>query len=457
MTSDNRDVRAEREAGDQSDAERPLDPTRRQFFRAFSRQTVAGAGNVIGVAEALRRGTSTATAELLGLGFGSPQATAARLQQRLDAEATSGTTKADPAQPFASAYAYSDDAVLLLDQRLLPAQRTTVACTEASEVATAMRSGVTGGGPILAEVAAHTLVLALAGEAGTSATAQRRAFDTAADTLLAARPSIRAVGWAVEWLRGTLARGPAEAHEPGAMVTALRRQAEAIVMELALDHARLGRFGAEALGSRQDDDRLDLLLHGELGPLSCGLVGTGFAVVRGLLDGGRDVHVWLTEGGPDVAGGRISSLQLHQLGVPHTLIPDAAVGWLFDNRTVDAVLVRLDTITPGGDGIGPVGAVSVARLAEAAGVAVLGCATTSSIQPAGARPVDLSTEMGVPEGGTPVATRLQPLADVVPARLMDGCLTEEGLLRPPFETALGRALESRSSRRAAEQGIGQIS
>jgi methylthioribose-1-phosphate isomerase len=454
MSSDESAARGEPPADPVSDADRPADPTRRQFFRAFGRQTVAGAGNVVGAAETLRRGGAAAASELLGLGFGSPAANAARMQ----ASAESPPPSVEVGLRFSSPYAYADDAIVLLDQRRLPSERSTVACREASEVAAALRAGVINGGPILAEVAAHTLVLAVAGAGETSPDHRRRAFETAAETLLTARPPIRAGAWAVERMR--IAHERVIDSEHATVVADMRREAEAIAMELALDHARLGRLGAPVLpkrteGARPEERPLNLLFHGEMGPLSCGLVGTGFAVLRSLLDGGTELHVWLTEGGPRVRGGSLSSLQLAQLDIPHTVIPDAAASWLFENRSIAAALIRLDTIAAG-QALGPIGATNVARLARAAGVPVLGCATTSSIEPADTPGTGYLPEMASPSD-LPDATaqnRLEPITDSVPTHLLDAILTEEGPVEPPYDSALPRALEARAARRAAETVTG---
>jgi methylthioribose-1-phosphate isomerase len=445
MTNDESAARGQPPGGPGSNHERPADPARRQFFRAFGRQTVAGAGNVIGAAETLRRGGTAAASELMGLGFGSPATNAARMQ----AAAETPPPAHETGQRFSSPYAYSDEAIVLLDQRLLPEERATVAFTEASEVAAALRAGVIGGGPILAEVAAHTLVLAVAAAAGGSEPVRRRAFDTAAETLLGARPTIRAVGCAVARMRAVHERLLTAREDGPAAVARLRREAEAMAMETALDHARLGRLGAETLSRRHPSGRLELLFHGEMGPLSCGLVGTGFAIVRSLLDGGRDVHLWVTDGGPRLRGGALSSLQLEQLEVPHAVIPDAAIGWLLDNRRIDAAVIRLDTVAPDGSSLAPIGAANLARLTPAAGVPVFGCATTSAVGPD-------ATAVRAPELAPAGERRVEPLVDAVPDGLLEAILTEEGVLVPPYVDSIAAAVTARSSRRLADSVTGAV-
>src|SRR5688500_15519999 len=129
--------------------DQPADPGRRQFFRRIGQDTAISAGRAVGAAESLRRGGTALATEILGYGLGDPARSATRLEERMERP---------PASSFASAYRYTGDALVLLDQRALPERRDEVACREASEVAAAFRAGVAGG-PILGEIAAYALVL----------------------------------------------------------------------------------------------------------------------------------------------------------------------------------------------------------------------------------------------------------------------------------------------------------
>jgi methylthioribose-1-phosphate isomerase len=224
----------------------------------------------------------------------------------------------------------------------------------------------------------------------------------------------------------------------------LRAEADAIAAQAALGHARLGRLGAESL-SAADGTIENVLLHGEMGPLSCGLVGTGFAVVQAIQavqathavpPSDRPVHVWVTDGGRSLDGARLSAMQLAQLDTPHTVVADAAVGWLFDNRRLDAVLLRGDWVCANGDTGAPIGSLGVARLAAAAGVPVSVCATGSAFDLASVDGAAVPMEMRPPDpsvGNRPASTsRLDPAVDVVPCGLIANFMTANGVLRPPF-------------------------
>jgi methylthioribose-1-phosphate isomerase len=170
---------------------------------------------------------------------------------------------------------------------------------------------------------------------------------------------------------------------------------------------------------------MNILLHGDMGPLSCGLVGTGFAVVQSLVAAGTAVHVYVTEGGRRSDGARLSAPQLAQLDIPHTVVADAAVAWLLDSRPVDFALIRADTVFANGDCAGPLGSANVARLCAGAGVPAYACATSASIEPHAEDASGVALE--VAERG-----RIEPLTDVAPAALLAGLVSERGVLRPPF-------------------------
>ena len=123
---------------------------------------------------------------------------------------------------------------------------------------------------------------------------------------------------------------------------------------------------------------------------------------------------------------------------PHTIIPDAAVGWLLANRRIDAVLLRGDVVCANGDVGTVVGSLGIARLAAAASVPVYVLAPRSAIDPAAADGsalrVDLrSASEQLAAGGTddmpsgrPVVfgARLTPHSDVVPADLVERAVSE---------------------------------
>jgi methylthioribose-1-phosphate isomerase len=283
-------------------------------------------------------------------------------------------------------------------------------------------------GPVLGEVAAHGISLAAATAAARdrSAASLEQRVRAAAGTLRAARRDVGALVAAVDRMEGRFDVLAARGATPDEIADGLAAEADAIALAAAAAHAQIGRLAATVLtharsdgaptGARTDAQLtrpLNVLLHGDSGPLTCGLVGMSTACFRALIDAGMDLHVWVTAGAPSNEGARITAYQLAQSDVPSTVIPDTAVGWLLANGPIDAVLLRGDAVARNGDVAALVGALQVAQMARTAGVPVLVLAARVSVEP------ELSDLRGLlPHTGVPVA-------DIVPAALISSVVTEE--------------------------------
>jgi methylthioribose-1-phosphate isomerase len=249
-----------------------------------------------------------------------------------------------------------------------------------------------------------------------------------------------------------------ELNDDGHVVArAVRDEAEAIVAEAAEDHERLATLGLAEMPI-PDGRPLEILTHCNTGPLACGQFGTALGVVQAAVHAGRDVHVYVDETRPYLQGARLTAWELAQAGVPHTLIADAAAGWVLATKTVDAILVGADRIAANGDTANKIGTYPLAVLAQRHGVPLYVCAPTSSMDLASAEgpaiPIEERSPLEVTEfRGTPTAppatVALNPAFDVTPAELITAFVTEEGVLRPPFGPGLATAVARARGRRTA--------
>ena len=407
------------------------DPTRREFFRTFGRETARSAGTMMGAAAELRRRSGEAARELLDLG--QPGGVDARPAPVPDSASEAVGT-------FNSAYRVSGGSLLILDQRELPTRVSIITCREPSEVASAIRLGAVNCGPVTGELAAYAMALAVAEAAHADRSARDQALRAAANTLRGARRDVRALTAAADRmearydeLTGTEAAGAIG----DALAATMRAEADAIATEAQLANAALGRVGAEILD--ETSESINLLMHADMGPLSCGMVGAGTQIIQELMEAGHYVHVWVTEGAPSMEGTRLAGYQLTQLDVPHTVIPDTAVSWLLASRRIDAALLRGDTVGATGETLAPIGSRNVAQLATDAGVPVHVVASASAFAPSDVDPKSLLFDLRSPtEALHPapestmaspqtVEVRLAPTTDLVPPRLVSGFITETGL------------------------------
>ena len=138
---------------------------------------------------------------------------------------------------------------------------------------------------------------------------------------------------------------------------------------------------------------------------------------------------------PSGEGSRIAALELHQLDITHTVIPDSAIGWLFANRRVDAVALRGDTVANNGDTVDAARRTGRRR-------SLRSDSQRSRARPRAAaswdRPApdasDLVLDMrSAAELGSAGRARLNPSFDVVPARLVSAYVSERAVVTPPFK------------------------
>jgi methylthioribose-1-phosphate isomerase len=431
-----------------------VDLGRRGFFRAFAGELFQTAATVAGAAQALQRASAEAAGAILD-----PGAAAGLLGAGNDA-ATRGP---DTPRGFRTPFREDDGALVLIDQRRLPDAIVEYSCRSASEVAFAIREMVIRGAPAVGQAAAIGMALTAGKMRASRPYARRATLRGSANALINSRPTAVNLRWAVD---RTMARYEAlgDLSEDGdAIADAMRAEADAIVFEATTDHGRMAGFGLGILPSPEDRP-VRILTHCNTGPLAGGQFGTALGVVQAAHNADRAIHVWVDETRPFLQGARLTVWELAQAGVPHTLIPDAAAGHLMARGEVDVVLVGGDRVAANGDTANKIGTYPLAVLAARHGIPFYVVAPTSS--------VDLDTRDGstipieerraeevlefrgvrVAPAGTEVRN---PAFDVTPAELISAIVTEEGVLRAPYETGLhdavaaSRARWGRASPRAA--------
>jgi methylthioribose-1-phosphate isomerase len=275
-----------------------------------------------------------------------------------------------------------------------------------------------------------------------------------------ARPTAVNLRWAVERVMARFNEVGDLSEDGDAIASAMRAEADAIVMEATIDHGRLATFGLAVLPTPQDRP-VRVLTHCNTGPLACGQFGTALGVVQAAYHADRPIYVWVPETRPYLQGARLTTWELAQAGVPHALIPDVAAGHLMARGEVDVILVGADRVAANGDTANKIGTYTLAVVAARHRIPFYVCAPTSS--------VDLATPDGsaivieerkalevleirgvrIAPAGTPVRN---PAFDVTPAELITGIVTDEGVVRAPFEAGLRDATDAARARWAAARG-----
>jgi methylthioribose-1-phosphate isomerase len=317
------------------------------------------------------------------------------------------------------AHEFAGDALLLLDQRRLPAKVTWLRYTTAADVAAAIADLVVRGAPAIGVAAAYGL--ALAGRSG-----DREEVRQAADRLVAARPTAINLKWAVKRL---LARAGAVSDDQ--LAATLRQEAEAIHAEDARMCRRIGEHGQQLLGERPR-----ILTYCNAGALATGGIGTALAPVYVAAEAGRQPQVYACETRPVMQGARLTSWELTQAGIPVTLLVDGAAAFLLARGEVDAIFVGADRIAANGDVANKIGTYALACASARHDVPFYVAAPQSTFDPhtpAGADipiefrpPEELSDRFAEPVSPTGISC-WTPAFDVTPRALVTAYVSDSGV------------------------------
>lgn len=310
----------------------------------------------------------------------------------------------------------------LLDQRKLPFEEIWIPCRSAAAVAGGIREMVVRGAPAIGVSAACGVVLAhFAGEDLVQADA----------ILRASRPTAVNLFYALDRMKPCW----------GSLEASLS-EARAIWSEVETTEQAISQHGAKVLWGQ-------VLTHCNTGPLATGGYGTALgAIIEGHRQG-RVQHVWVDETRPYLQGARLTAYELQKAGVPATLVTDNMAGYLMSQKKVDAVILGTDRMALNGDFANKIGSYALAVLAKHHGIPFYPALPLSSVDPrlhsGEAIPIEeRSAEEVVSVRGAPIAPAgfpaFHPAFDVTPHTLVTGIVTEKGVLYPPFDEALRRAL-----------------
>ncbi|MFQ5670581.1 MAG: S-methyl-5-thioribose-1-phosphate isomerase [Acidobacteriota bacterium] len=340
--------------------------------------------------------------------------------------------------------AWRDEAVVLLDQRLLPAEEKYLTLRTPEEVAAAIRDMVVRGAPAIGVTAAMGLALGASRIEAKSIREFEERFEDLCRFFAETRPTARNLFWAIERMRALVHQHHDTSPENIAMLLvaeAARMKAE----DLRACRA-MGRHGAALLAA---DSRV--LTHCNAGGLATCGYGTALGVIRAGRAAGKVAMVYADETRPFLQGARLTAWELQKEGIPVTLIADSMAGYFMRRRALDAVIVGADRIAANGDTANKIGTYSVAVLARENNVPFYVAAPTSTVDLLTADGEHIPIEERDPReltvmGGRPIApagvAAANPAFDVTPAPLITAIITENGIARPPYPASLKALLDT---------------
>jgi methylthioribose-1-phosphate isomerase len=330
----------------------------------------------------------------------------------------------------------------LIDQRLLPSLFEYARCTNAAEVAEAIRSMVVRGAPAIGCAAAFGIALEARRQQDRRPREFHAAMKAAFKTLAASRPTAVNLFWALERMRSALTE-----HRGDPKIAAARLADAALaIFDADLETNRaIGRAGMKHV-----PDGARILTHCNTGALATAGHGTALGVVRSARDAGKRISVIASETRPYLQGARLTAWELIQEKIPVTLITDSMAGHLMSQGKVDIVIVGADRIAANGDVANKIGTYPLAVLAQRHRIPFYVAAplSTIDIKTASGKAIPIEERSAAevtgyagvrwaPEG---VAVA-NPAFDITPAGLVSALFTEKGVVKRPNAAKIRRLVK----------------
>lgn len=340
--------------------------------------------------------------------------------------------------------------VEMIDQRLLPGEFKVISFSTHEQVADAITQMVIRGAPAIGAAAAYGLALAALNSSADETAKLIDELSAAASTLREARPTASNLNWALERLLRKANSLPST--EPDEIRNLMLQEAQGLADEDVEINKKMGKFGAALLPKSSR-----VIHHCNTGSLATVDYGTALGVIRNAHESGKTIHVLVDETRPRLQGARLTAWELDQYGIPFEIITDNAAGSFLAAGNIDAVLVGADRVAANGDVANKIGTYMLALAAMDNDVPFYSVVPTSTIDldaTSGAEiPIeerDPSEVLDLMKAGRPIAPSgsraRNPAFDITPYRLITAIVTEVGVLRPPFENSLRKAVEKAQSK-----------
>ncbi len=333
----------------------------------------------------------------------------------------------------------------MIDQRRLPGVLEVVAYQDYHQVAQAITAMVVRGAPAIGAAAGFGLALAARQSKATTTQELQADLEAASSALKAARPTAVNLTWALDRLM-RISTSP-DNSSVDEIRQAVLVEAQRIADEDVAINKRMAEHGATLI-----DDGDTIIHHCNTGALAAVDWGTALGVVRTAWEQGKRLHVLVDETRPRLQGARLTAWELGQYGIPYDLISDNMAGHFLRTGQAQKCFVGSDRTAANGDVANKIGTYMLALAAFDNKVPFYPVVPTSTIDLSlahgGLIPIeerDPQEVLGLQFQGERVApqeaTARNIAFDVTPARLVTAIVTENGIVYPPFESNLRKAVE----------------
>ena len=330
---------------------------------------------------------------------------------------------------------WKDNSVIMINQTKLPNSLEYVTYTDYNQVANAIRTLVVRGAPAIGVSGAFGLALAALQSNAKEKDQIIQDLKTAKKILFETRPTAVNLSWGLDKIM--------KIAEQCKTVSEIRDNVISKAKEMAEDdvniNKRLGKNGVELF---QNNDTI--MTHCNAGALATVGYGTALGVIRATNESGKNIKVIATETRPIQQGSRLTAFELKHDGIDVSLIPDTAVGYTMANGLVNGVVVGADRILRTGHVFNKIGTYQVATMAKQHNIPFYVAAPLSTFD-LKSNPENVVIEQrkasevtGI--GDTKTAPDgidvINPAFDMTPPELISGIITENGIVKSPFEKSI---------------------
>lgn len=335
----------------------------------------------------------------------------------------------------------------VIDQRFLPFKKQTRVLNTADDACEAIKDMTVRGAGVIGNVAAFGVYLAAREFAG-----DKGQIKQAALMIRKSRPTAVNLMWAVDRMLNVVVQS-------SDVAAACKTEAIAIADEDVLRTQKIGQIGCdiiENIMSKKKINQFNILTHCNAGWLAIVDSGSALAPIYEAHKRGINIHVWVDETRPRNQGASLTSWELLDAGIDHTIIPDNTGGHLMQQGLVDIVITGADRVAANGDAANKIGTYLKALAARDNDVPFYIALPINTFDFAcenGVRDIEIEQRnedevhmmRGLDSSDNVQTIRITPEHikaanygfDVTPARLITGLITEAGIIAANKE-AIGK-------------------
>jgi len=337
---------------------------------------------------------------------------------------------------------WKDNSVIMIDQTKLPNILEYVTYTDYNQVADAIRTLVVRGAPAIGVSGAFGLALAALQSDATEKGGLINYLENAKKILVETRPTAVNLAWGLNKIM--------EVAKQATTVQEIRNNVVETAKKMAEDDIQIN-MSIGKNGSELFSDNDTVMTHCNAGALATVGYGTALGVIRATKESGKNIKVIATETRPVQQGSRLTAFELKHDGIDVTLIPDTAVGYTMANGLVNGVIVGADRILRTGHVFNKIGTYQVATMAKQHNIPFYVAAPLSTFD-LESRHEDVTIEQRSASEVTGIGDKktapdgidvINPAFDITPPELISGIITENGVVKPPFQESIKELFEAK--------------